>query len=432
MSGKASTKTYLPRLLDAQLIAALDAVPAVHIAGAKATGKTETAKQLAASTLRLDEAHTRTRLEAEPAYFTTLPEPLLLDEWQRMPELWDAVKREVDRDSSPGRFVLTGSAHPLSAQIHSGAGRIVSLRMRPFSLQERRLTEATVSLTALFAGAAQVAGGSSLQLTDYVHEILASGFPGIRTLSARGRRLQLAAYVDNIIFKEFPEQGHVVRAPHTLRSWLRAYAAAAATTVSYAKILNAATPGDADKPAKTTTLAYRNILESLWLLDSVPAWLPSDDRLGRLGQAPKHFVADPALAATLLDIEADDLLDGGAEADPVVRAVGAQGTLLGRLFEQLVGMSLHSYAQSAEARLFHLRTRGGDHEVDFLVERKRRVVAFETKLSPIVRDEDVKHLLWLKERIGARLVDAAVITTGPEAYRRKDGIAVIPAALLGA
>jgi len=283
----------------------------------------------------------------------------------------------------------------------------------------------------MLANSAKPEGATDLTLTNYVREVLASGLPGIRALSERGRALQLRSYIENIIYKEFPEQGHVVRAPSTLRSWLRAYAAAAGTTVSYAKILNAATPGETDKPAKTTTQSYRDVLESLWLLDSVPAWLPSDDRLGRLGQAPKHFLADPALAATLLDVDAHDLLDGGIEADPVVRAVGGRGTLLGRLFEQLVALSLQSYTQSIGAQLYHLRTRGGDHEVDFIVEHKRRVVAFEVKLSPVVREADVKHLNWLKQRIGDRLVDAAVITTGPEAYRRTDGVAVIPAGLLG-
>ena len=422
---------YVPRLLDNELEEALQDVPAVHIAGAKATGKTETAARIAGSTLQIDNELTRTRIEAEPNYPSSLPEPLLLDEWQRMPALWDTVRRAVDADPSPGRFILTGSAHPRSAQIHSGAGRIVTLRMRPFSLAERRLAPATVKLSALIAGGASVKGATELRLTDYVREILASGFPAIRSSSKRGQGRQLASYIENIIHKEFPEQGHSVRAPDTLRRWLRAYAAAAGTGVSYAKILNAATPGETDKPARTTTTAYRDVLASLWLLDPVPAWSPGDDRLGRLGQTPKHFLADPALAAALLDVDADALLDGGVEAEPVVRAVGGQGTLLGRLFEHLIALSLHSYAQNLGARLYHLRTRGGDHEVDFILERKRRHVAIEVKLSPIVRDDDVRHLLWLKERIGPRLADAAVITTGPEAYRRKDGVAVIPAALLG-
>lgn len=141
---------------------------------------------------------------------------------------------------------------------------------------------------------------------------------------------------------------------------------------------------------------------------------------------------DDQVGRVLLDVSADDLLDGGIDADPTVRALGAQGTVLGRLFEHLVALSLHGYVQSIGGRLFHLRTRGGEHEVDFIVERKGRTVAFEVKLSPVVRDDDVRHLHWLQHRLGPRLTDAAVITTGADAYRRKDGIAVIPAVLLTA
>ena len=211
-------------------------------------------------------------------------------------------------------------------------------------------------------------------------------------------------------------------------AWLRAYAAATATPTSYNRILDAATPGKAEKPSRPTTATYRRVLSALWILDPVPAWTPSDNRMHRFAQAPKHHLTDPALAARLLGIDADGLVRGD------VRGASAfhEATLFGRLFESLVTQSVRVYAQANEARVGHLRSHVGGREIDLIVERADgRVVAIETKLSPVVRDDDVKHLRWLRERIGDDLLDALVITTGTEAYRRPDGIGVVPAAALG-
>lgn len=424
---------YLPRLIDESLADALRELPAVVLNGPKGVGKTASAQRLAASTIRLDDRLEREPLEADPGRLRTLPRPVLLDEWQRMPEVWDRVRRWVDDGAPTGSTILTGSATPRGAALHSGAGRIAALRMRPLSLAERALIDPTVSVDALLRGTADIAGDSTLVLDDYVREITASGLPGIRRLRSTGRREQLDSYVDAVIQREFPDQGLVVRAPETLRRWLRAYAAATATTTSYSKILEAATPGESSKPAKTTTIAYRDVLHSLWLLDPVEAWSPGAPDLGRLGQAPKHFLADPALACRLLGIDEADLADAALNRDPLIAGLGTgYGTVLGRMFEALVALSLQTYAQHSEAALGHLRTRNGDHEIDFVVHRGRRTVAVEVKLSASVSDADVRHLHWLRERMGEHLTDMVIVTTGPTAYRRADGVAVVPAALLGA
>lgn len=173
---------------------------------------------------------------------------------------------------------------------------------------------------------------------------------------------------------------------------------------------------------------HRDVLERLWILDPVTAWMPTRNPITRLTRSPKHHLVDPALAARLLGIGAEALL-GGEEAGP---PVPRDGTLLGHLFESLVTLSVRVYAQAAEAKVGHLRTAGGQQEVDLVVEREdQRVVAVEVKLSRTVDDADVRHLHWLRERLGGDLLDAVVVTTGPEAYRRPDGVAVVPAALLG-
>jgi predicted AAA+ superfamily ATPase len=377
----------------------------------------------------MDDPNQRQLLQADPQRLDHAAGLVLVDEWQREPSVWDLVRRSVDRDPSPGRFLLTGSATPTTAPTHSGAGRIVALRMRPMSLTERGLVEPTVSLADLLAGRRPAIGGSSpLTLTDYAEEIVRSGFPAIRELPPRARRAQLDGYLARVLDRDFPEQGHLVRRPATLRAWLAAYAGATATTSSYNAILNAATPGESDKPAKTTTIGYRDVLTQLWLLDPTTGWATSRSAFTRLGAAPKHHLADPALAARLLGADVPTLLDDTATRSGVQRP----GPLLGALFESLVALSVRVYAQAAQATVHHLRTRDGDHEVDLIVQRAdQRVLALEVKLAPAINEADLVHLRWLRDRIGKDLLDAAVITTGPDAYRRSDGIAVIPAALLG-
>ena len=422
--------SYAGRIVDAELDELLAGLPAISLEGPKGVGKTATAQRRAATILPLDDVSQLELLVADPARLDTSPTPVLVDEWQRHPPVWDLVRRSVDRDARPGRFLLTGSASPTNPPTHSGAGRIVQLRMRPMSLAERGIERPTVSLSALLSGtAADIGGDTAVTLTDYAAEIVLSGFPGIRRLSARACRAQLDGYLSRIVEREFPELGHIVRRPATLRAWLRAYAAATSTTAAYNAILDAATPGETDKPAKTTTIGYRNVLTQLWLLEPLPGWLPTGNVFARLAQTPKHHLVDPALAARLLGTNASALLAG----DDPVRAAASEGPLLGVLFESLLTLSVRVYAQAAEATVHHLRTRNGDHEVDLIVERDDgRVVAMEVNFSPSVGEADVKHLRWLREQLGDHLLDSVVITTGRHAYRRADGIAVVPAALLGA
>ncbi len=359
--------------------------------------------------------------------------PILVDEWQRVPESFDRVRRAVDAGAPAGSFLLAGSASPTEPPTHSGAGRVVRVRLRPMTLAERNIDAPTVSLRGLLqgrrtnGGAARITGRTNVSLERYVHEILASGFPGLRGLSDRLARAQLDGYIDRIIDRDFDELGRRVRRPGMLRRWMQAYAAATATTTSYEKIRDAATSGHSEKPARATTQPYRDVLERLWILDPVPAWLPTHSRLARLAAPPKHHLADPALAARLLGVDAAALL----HAQPAGPPIAGEGTLLGALFESLVTLSVRVYAQAAEARTAHLRTWSGDREIDLIVEHGQRILAIEVKLGQTPDERDVRHLLWLRNELSDDLADAIVITTGPVAYRRPDGIAVIPATLLG-
>lgn len=409
---------YQRRVLDDELDVVASELPAIAIEGAKAVGKTETALQRVTTIRRLDMSGPREAIAADPSRVLLGP-PVLIDEWQHVPETWDVVRRAVDGGAAPGSFFLTGSASPAGTGTHSGAGRIVRLRMRPMSLSERiPAWLPRVSLERLLSGDREpVRGETPVGLDFYMEEILRSGFPGIRDRSDRAILYQLRGYIARVIDRDFPELGRSVRRPDALRRWMTAYAAATSTTASFEKIRDAATGGHGDKPARTDAAPYRDVLERLFVIDPLPAWQPSRGNIRQLGQAPKHHMADPALAATLLGIN---------------RAALEGGEMLGPLFESLVTLSVRVYAQRSDATVGHLRTHRGLHEVDLIIERPDgRVVAVEVKLAADVSGDDFPHLAWLEGELGDRLLDRVVITTGSEAYRRRDGIAVVPAALLG-
>lgn len=425
----ATSSRYLHRVLDDELDTLLRAVPAVAIEGAKAVGKTTTASQRASVVRRLDEPGQRATVDADPARALSGSEPILIDEWQFVPAVWDSVRRAVDAGAPVGRFLLTGSASPVRAGTHSGGGRIVSVRMRPLSLAERSDVPPTVSLEELLRGERPtIDGTTSVTLADYTEEILRSGFPGLRRLSDRPLRSQLDGYLQRVVDRDFPELGHLLRNPGGLRRWMAAYAAATATTTSFEKIRAAAMGGDDRKPSRSAIMPYRDVLERLFIIDPLPGWKPSRGHIAELALPPKHHLVDPALAARLVGASARSLLEGGSPGPKTPR----DGTFLGALFESLVTLSVRVYAQAAEARVAHFRTHRGDHETDLIVERDDgRVVAIEVKLGTTPDADAVRHLKWLAEKLGDELLDHVIVTTGADAYRRRDGIAVVPAALLG-
>jgi predicted AAA+ superfamily ATPase len=418
---------YRRRVLDDTLDELFPHIAALALEGAKGVGKTATATQRAKTTLTLSDPGQREALHANLERVVQVPAPVLIDEWQLEPAVWDRVRRAVDDDPTGGRFLLTGSAGaPQGARIHSGAGRIGRLHMRPLAISERGLTQPTVSLAALMSGEQpNVEGNSPVDLPTYVDEILRSGFPGIRTLPERARNFQLDSYIVRIIERELPENGVSVRRPSALRAWLAAYGAATATDASYTTILDAATAGHHDKPARGTVDNYREQLTRLFILEPLPAWIPVFNPIARLAHAPRHHLVDPALAARLVGVGKEGLIRGD-------RAHSSTGTWMGALFESLVTQTVRVYADALHATTAHLRTKDGAREIDLIIEGPdRRVVAIEVKLAPTVSNLDVRHLNWLDTKLGGQLADRLVITTGPVAYRRPDGVAVVPLALLG-
>ena len=203
----------------------------------------------------MDEPETREILEAGTAVWANAPKPILFDEWQRWPTIWDQVRRAVDRDyRAPSQFLMTGSALPLVAGTngpHKGAVRTVSVRMRPLSLAERGIAEPTVSLGALLRGERPpIFSQTTVTVADHTREILCSGFPAIRALEGRAQRVQLDAYLERVVNRDFREAGHAVRRPATLRRWMAAYAAAQAQIMSYDKIRGGAAQVGRKQPGR--------------------------------------------------------------------------------------------------------------------------------------------------------------------------------------
>jgi predicted AAA+ superfamily ATPase len=292
------------------------------------------------------------------------------------------------------------------------------------TLPERGVTEPTVSVGHLLAGADDVGGDTDLALDDLIELICQSGLPG--SPRSGGRRAS-QAFLDGYLARLFDHEVEMVstgrRQSVLMRQWATSYAAATATTASFEKLRDAASPGEADKPARDTAASYRELLTRLWFLDPLEAWLPTGSRLNRLGQAPKHFLADPAFAARLLRLTSDQLR---SEAE-------RHATVIGQLWESLAAMSVRVFAQAHMADVRHLRTQGGEHEIDLIIEGDDgRLVAAEVKLQTPVEAREVRHLHWLRDRLGDdRIASLVVITAGQHAYTRPDGIHVVPLALLG-
>jgi predicted AAA+ superfamily ATPase len=424
------------RHIEGFLAKVLESLPAIAIDGLKGVGKTESASTIAKTVYMLDRSPDRLFVENRMSRLDEDATPILIDEWQKLPEVWDFVRRSVDSDRAAGRFLLTGSVTAKNLDVHSGAGRIVRLRMYPLSLEERRLDNPSVKLSDLLGQTdpftAEIEGETSVGFDRYMEEIALSGLPGQRVADELGRRLLFGSYLDNLLSHDFEQEGIRVRQPHVLKRWLTSYAAAVASTAAYNRILDAATAGDSEKPALKTTIAYREALERLWLIDELPAWLDGENYYSRLKNTPKHYLADTAFAVQLLGISIDALLGRDRNALPDTRFDKRYGNIIGRLLESLACQSLKAYASVLNAEVSYFHTENGEREIDFIVTQGLRTVAVEVKAAPTVDDTDARHLVWLKKTMGRRLTDAVILTTGQIAYRRADGIAVVPMALFGA
>jgi predicted AAA+ superfamily ATPase len=421
-------KTF-KRLMEPVILNMSGALPAIAIDGPKAVGKTWIGRNIAQTVWEFDREETRALFKANSAIISESKKPVLIDEWQKTPDVWDTVRRLVDDDSSPEQFLLTGSAYPKGADVHSGAGRIVHARLHPLSLQERFGMKRGLGISEIFTGKlpSGIFANTKILFDDYISEIVRSGFPAIHNADSQARPMLIEGYLDNILTHEANENGYRVRKPNTFRYWLRAFASAVGTESGYTEILDSATPGERHKPAKSTANSYRDTLANLWLLEELDPWLPPEGNFNRLKMTPKHYLTDPALEAALLGIDQNMIMTARVNTGFDAK----YGSITGRLFESLVGQSLRTYAAVNGAKLNYFKTLDTAHEVDFILSKGARAIGVEVKLKASVDSTDVKQLNWLAKSYGEDLIAKIVVTTGENAYvREQDGVIVCPAALL--
>jgi uncharacterized protein len=410
--------TYQPRLVDALIGELIAEVPAVSLVGPRASGKTTTARQHAHSVIHLDQPGVAEVFRTDPdAALRGLAEPVLLDEWQEAPPVLGAVKRAVDTNPRPGRYILTGSVRAeLDAHTWPGTGRVIHVPMAGLTMREKvGETERPPFVDRIAAS-----GLSGLRLPervpdirDYVDMALRGSFPepALR-LSDRGRRRWFDSYVQQLITRDAAAV-EPRRDPERLRRYFEALALSTAGVVDHTTLFQAAGID------RKTALAYERLLSNLFVLDITPAWYTN--RLKRLGQHPKRYLVDPALAGAVT----------GADTDTVL----LDSDLLGRLIDTFAVAQLRAELPLSDhrPRIYHLRQDGGRREIDVLIELSgHRVIALEIKSSGNPSRSSTRHLAWLRDELGDRFVHGLLLHTGQFIQELDDRISAAPIATLWA
>ncbi|HVA51946.1 MAG TPA: DUF4143 domain-containing protein [Acidimicrobiales bacterium] len=413
---------YQFRIVDMELTRQLKAMGAVVLEGPKAVGKTETARQQAASEVDLDsDLNARAAAEIDPALILTGPTPRLIDEWQFVPEVWNNVRREVDERRLPGQFILTGSAAPSDdVTRHTGAGRVARVRLRPMTLFEMGRSFGEVSLGDLLDGQVPSPANSNFTISEIAEFICTGGWPVIHNLPVADAQQALGNYLEEIARADINRVDGVIRDPNKVSRVIRSLARNVATQVA-ATVIAADTAGEDEPVARKTVPEYLSALERLWIIEDQPAWAPRLRSRSSMRTAAKRHFIDPCLAAAALGAGPQKLL--------------SDLNFLGFLFESLVVRDLRVYAQLHDAKIFHYRDNTG-LEVDAIVERNDgRWAGIEVKLGSNQIDQGARSLLTFSSRIDQTACGAptflAVVTAKGYAYQRPDGVMVVPIGTLG-
>lgn len=415
MTGVA--RPYEPRLADAHLTGLCASFPAIMITGARATGKTTSARQHAIDVARLDLPGTAAAFRADPdAALRRAARPLLIDEWQEVPEVLGAVKRAVDADPRPGQFILTGSVRAeLTNELWPGTGRVV--RMSLYGLTEREVSGSLDLGRPGFVQRLARSGIDELRLpadiptiVGYLERAVRGGFPDVvyRALDERSTRLWMRSYLDDLITRDAAAVGPA-KDPAKLRRYLTVLALHNAGLPTNAAIYQAAGVN------ATTAGGYDQLLMNLYALDVVPAWPLTGNRLKALVRTPKRYLVDTGMAAAAATLSVSDLL-----ADP---------DLLGRFFDAFGTAQLRPEIAliADQVSLHHLRTHGGRAEIDLVADLGRgRAVAVEFKAASVVRPSDAKHLSTFRDDLGQNFLAGAVVYAGRELYQLSDRIFAVP------
>lgn len=412
---------YKKRFSDAELQRKLDASGAVLIRGAKACGKTESAKQLAKSVLNVD------RDEQVPILMNTAPKrlllgetPRLIDEWQFQPRLWDYIRHEVDDRQKAGQFILTGSANPEeSVKMHSGAGRFTIVDMRTMSWQELGHSSGKVSLQRLFEGQKIDIYDNPTDLEFIIEKMIIGGFPTLLNKKVDQATDLNRAYVELLAEVDMSRVSDVRRDPVKVKSLLRSLARNTATLVEISALEKDIRQTDNNEISRPTIYDYLDALNRLMIVEDQPAWNTQIRSSSSLRKSSKRHFTDVCLAISALGLDKERLL--------------GELNYTGFLFESLVTHDLRIYAQANDAKVYHYRDSSG-LEVDSIVQKYNGDwCAFEIKLGIGQIEEAAAQLNKFASILGNRPPQSLNIITGTGiSYTRQDGINVISLASLGA
>lgn len=414
---------YLPRVADMRLDDALRSSGAVHIKGPKWCGKTETGIHHTRSQIYLQDPDKSPALlamtDSKPSELLIGDKPRLIDEWQMAPQLWDAVRFAVDREKVRGGYVLTSSSTPKIRPAHTGVGRIAPLEMSTMSLLETGESTGAVSLLLLFEGTLDIAQVTGLDVDDYARIICRGGWPEAVVSESRGDVGRMArGYVCELLDSNINEMDGIRRNRTWMRQIMRSYARNVSGQASLSTI---AADMQGEPPSAPTLSEYVDALSRAFVLNDLSAWNPRLRSKTAVRTSPTRHFSDPSIAAAVLAATPRGLLD--------------DFETFGLLFESLCIHDLRVYASALGGSLYHYRDKTGLEADAVVVLDDGRWALVEVKMGQSRIDEGASHLLKLAERIDqtreGRPSFLMVLTSTACAYRRKDGVVVVPLACLG-
>ena len=411
---------YMPRIADELLASKLRQAGAVVIRGPKWCGKTETALKHSKSALFMQDPDHRMSnqmlAESKPSILLRGEKPRLIDEWQEAPQLWDAVRFSVDREREIGLYILTGSATPKEKPRHSGAGRMSFLDMRTMSLYESRESTGEVSLLALFDTPEDIEGVSNGDVETIAFQVARGGWPSAVTMTDRSAAMETAHnYLTAVAEEDISNVDGISRNPDHARLVMRSFARCVGSQMavsSMSKRVNA----QGSEMSRPTFSAYLGALRNLSIIEDLNAWEPSLRAKARISRTPKRYFADPSLAAAAL----------GASPDTLIKDMPT----LGMLYEALCIRDLRVYAQKNYGQVFFYRDNAGLEADAVVVLRDGRWGLVEIKLNQSQADAASDSLRRVANKVDQTIMGAPsfllVVTADGYAYRRNDGVYVVP------
>lgn len=418
---------YIPRLVDPLVTETLAAMGAVSVEGPKWCGKTWTSLTHAESVFYVADPAggfgNRQLAILDPQSVLSGPQPRLIDEWQEVPGLWDAVRFQVDQDQGKSLFLLTGSATPVDgATVHSGVGRIGRVRMRPMTLVESGESTGVISLKSLVAGDSIKPARSEMDLRRLIELVCRGGWPGVVRGSVQQAQVAARNYLDTVARIDISEIGGVQRDPARVMALFASLARNTATLVSYPTLRRDIAQFSEEDLSITTIRNYVALLERLFIIEEIPAWSPHLRSSTRLRASPKRCFADPSLAVAAMNASPEQLL--------------ADLNTFGFLFESMCLRDLLVYADVHGARLSHYRDDSGLEADLVMVFPNGQWVALEIKTGFNQIEDAAAHLLRLSAKLqqgGLRPPSClgVVVGIGGIAQRRPDGVCVLPIDMLG-